>query len=64
MAVFNQVELAQRDRQHLMHSLYHPNDHQQPLIFVRGEGIYLYDVNGKKYMDGLSGLWNVVVGHG
>jgi adenosylmethionine-8-amino-7-oxononanoate aminotransferase len=64
MAAWNATELAQRDRQHLVHSLYHPNDHQQPLIFTRGEGIHLYDVSGKQYIDGLSGLWNVVVGHG
>ncbi len=64
MAPFNATELVQKDQQHLIHSLYHPGDHLTPLIFVRGERIYLYDVNGKRYIDGLSGLWNVVVGHG
>ncbi len=64
MAAWTATELTQRDRQHLIHPLYHPNDHQTPLIFARGEGIYLEDVNGKRYIDGLSGLWNVVLGHG
>jgi adenosylmethionine-8-amino-7-oxononanoate aminotransferase len=64
MATRDVTELVEKDRHYLMHSLYHPRDHQRPLIFVRGEGIYLYDVTGKKYLDGLSGLWNVVVGHG
>src|SRR5438552_3353270 len=30
----------------------------------RGEGIYLYDVNGKQYIDGIAGLWVVNAGHG
>lgn len=35
-----------------------------PTIFVKGEGIYLIDESGKRYIDGLSGLWNVNIGHG
>lgn len=34
------------------------------LIFTRGEGIHLTDINGRKYIDGLSSLWNVNIGHG
>ncbi len=34
------------------------------LIFTKGEGIHLTDTNGRKYIDGLSSLWNVNVGHG
>lgn len=30
---------------------------------VRGESEYLYDKNGKKYIDAYSGLWNVVLGY-
>jgi hypothetical protein len=33
-------------------------------VFVRGEGPYLYDASGKRYLDGLSGLFTVQVGHG
>ena len=33
-------------------------------IFTKGEGIYLYDIDGNKYIDGLSCLWNVNIGHG
>ncbi|QUH30863.1 aminotransferase family protein [Vallitalea guaymasensis] len=32
--------------------------------FVRGEGIYLFDVNNKKYIDASSGLWNIALGYG
>src|SRR5215475_4728272 len=31
---------------------------------VRGEGAYIYDVNGRRYLDGLAGLFVVQAGHG
>ena len=42
-------------------SSYHNND--IPVI-VRGEGQYVYDQNGKRYLDGLSGLFVSQIGHG
>jgi adenosylmethionine-8-amino-7-oxononanoate aminotransferase len=33
-------------------------------IFDRGEGARLYDVRGREYIDGISGLWVVNAGHG
>jgi len=33
-------------------------------IIVRGEGPYVYDEHGKRYLDGLSGLFCVNAGHG
>lgn len=30
----------------------------------KGEGIYLTDINGSEYMDAMSSLWNVNIGHG
>jgi adenosylmethionine-8-amino-7-oxononanoate aminotransferase len=39
------------------------NDAEVPVI-VRGEGPYVYDQHGKKYLDGLSGLFVSQVGHG
>ena len=38
-------------------------DHEVPII-THGEGCYIYDTNGKKYLDGLSGLFVSQVGHG
>ncbi|MCI5055518.1 MAG: aminotransferase class III-fold pyridoxal phosphate-dependent enzyme, partial [Flavobacteriales bacterium] len=35
-----------------------------PIDAVRGEGVYLYDSNGKKYIDFSSQLINVNIGHG
>jgi adenosylmethionine-8-amino-7-oxononanoate aminotransferase len=33
-------------------------------VWVRGHGALLVDADGKEYIDGLAGLWNVVLGHG
>ncbi len=38
-------------------------DHDVP-IMVRGEGVYLYDNHGKRYLDGLAGLFVNQLGHG
>jgi len=35
-----------------------------PKIMVEGHGIYVKDLEGREFIDGLSGLWNVNVGHG
>ena len=35
-----------------------------PPIIVRGEGVTIFDDRGKSYLDGLSGLFTVQVGHG
>ncbi len=43
------------------HSTYESGD--VPTI-VRGDGAYIYDAQGKRYLDGLSGLFVVQVGHG
>jgi adenosylmethionine-8-amino-7-oxononanoate aminotransferase len=38
-------------------------DHEVPII-VRGEGCYVYDERGKRYLDGLAALFCVNAGHG
>ena len=58
------ADVLRADREHLIHPLYHPNDHTKPIVIVRGEGTDIIDANGKRYFDALSGLWNVHIGHG
>ena len=36
---------------------------RQPVAFVRGEGVWLWDENGKKYLDGLAGIAVNTLGH-
>ena len=61
-----QNRLGELDVQHVVHPLTNLHAHQMqgPLIWDRGEGIYLYDTNGKRYIDAAAGMWNVNVGHG
>jgi len=58
------AELIKADQEHLIHPLHHPVDHVEPIIYIRGHGARVRDINGREYIDGLSGLWNVNVGHG
>ena len=43
------------------HSTY---DHADVPVIVRGEGPYIWDSQGKKYLDGLAGLFVNQLGHG
>jgi adenosylmethionine-8-amino-7-oxononanoate aminotransferase len=43
------------------HALW-PSD--EPLVVDRAAGVYLYDTDGRRYLDGVSSLWVIVHGHG
>lgn len=61
---YDHLQRAARD--HLwMHFTRHASfdDHDVP-VMVKGEGAYLWDAEGKRYLDGLSGLFVSQVGHG
>ncbi len=64
MAQVSTVDLVREDQEHLFHPLHHPEDHRSPKVWVKGEGIMLWDAEGNQYIDSLSCLWNVNVGHG
>jgi len=34
------------------------------IVITRGEGAYVWDADGRRYLDGTASLWNVNVGHG
>src|SRR5690625_434389 len=60
-------ELVALDKKHFIHPTSNMKQLQEegpPFIFTEGDGIYLTDVDGKKYIDSLSSLWNVNIGHG
>jgi adenosylmethionine-8-amino-7-oxononanoate aminotransferase len=64
--IANAGHLQEAARRHLwMHftrmSSY--NDHDVPII-VRGDGAYVFDSRGRRYLDGLAGLFVSMVGHG
>jgi adenosylmethionine-8-amino-7-oxononanoate aminotransferase len=59
--------LSDRARRHLwMHFTRmgsYNEEHPVP-VMVRGEGPYVWDQNGKRYLDGLAGLFTSQIGHG
>lgn len=61
------TSLSDRARRHLwMHFTrlgIYGDTHEVP-IMVRGEGAYVWDQHGKRYLDGLSGLFTTQIGHG
>ena len=63
----NSEELQASGRRHLwMHftRMGAYDEKREIPVIERGEGAYVYDTNGKRYLDGLSGLFVVQVGHG
>ena len=52
------------DQAHVIHPLFNTADHRAAVMFESGTGAVLRDVHGKQYIDALSSLWNVAVGHG
>jgi adenosylmethionine-8-amino-7-oxononanoate aminotransferase len=59
-------ELAELDRRHLWHPFTQMEEwfREEPLIIERGQGSYLIDVEGNRYLDGVSSLWVNLHGHG
>jgi adenosylmethionine-8-amino-7-oxononanoate aminotransferase len=57
-------DLLSRDLASLIHPQHDPAVQRAGRVWVRGEGAVLTDADGKEYIDGLAGLWNVVLGHG
>ena len=58
-------ELEDLDRHFIWHPFTQMKDYMKevPLIIERGEGSYLIDIFGKRYLDGVSSLWVTVHGH-
>jgi taurine---2-oxoglutarate transaminase len=63
------VELDEREeilQNNMDHTLFSWSKQKglNPIVVERAEGVYLYDYNGKRYLDFSSGLMNVNIGHG
>ena len=56
--------LLERDNRHVLHALHNPASHLAGNAWIRGEGTDIYDGDGRRYIDAMSGLWNVTLGHG
>jgi adenosylmethionine-8-amino-7-oxononanoate aminotransferase len=62
---FNKKTLVSLDKEHVWHPFTQMQQYnrEEPLIIARGEGSYLYDVEGNKYLDGVSSIWVTLHGH-
>src|SRR3990172_2047236 len=62
----NYEKLKQLDHTYVWHPFTQMQEWmgEEPLIIERGEGHYLIDVQGRRYLDGVSSLWCNVHGHG
>jgi adenosylmethionine-8-amino-7-oxononanoate aminotransferase len=58
-------DLAQLDRDHVWHPFTQQLawENEEPLMIERAEGSHLVDVEGRRYIDGVSSLWCNVHGH-
>src|SRR6476620_10427647 len=58
--------LQKSAREHLwMHFTRHSSyDHGDVPVIVKGEGAYIYDAKGRRYLDGMAGLFVSQLGHG
>jgi len=61
----NNRELVAEDLKHIWHPCTQMKDHETlPLIPIkRGEGVYLYDFEDKRYIDAISSWWVNIFGH-
>ena len=51
-------EVQAREQRHVLQTY-----RRQPVVFVRGEGVRLYDAEGREYLDLLSGIGVAALGH-
>ncbi len=66
MESYNTAQLQALDAKHHVHPFTdHHGMHKQGTRVITGaENIYIYDSDGNKYLDGMSGLWCVNIGYG
>jgi acetylornithine/succinyldiaminopimelate/putrescine aminotransferase len=51
-------QIAERERKYLLQTY-----SRYPVVLSRGKGVFLYDIEGKKYLDFVSGLGVNALGH-
>lgn len=63
---FNPDDLWQKDHDHFLHPYTHFDSFKEEgsLVLVEGEGCYVRDAEGRRYFDGIGGMWCVNAGYG
>lgn len=59
------MDLIKKDLNHIWHPCSQMKDYEEfdPIVIKSGEGIYLKDIDGKKYIDAISSWWVNLFGH-
>ena len=59
-------EVWEKDRRHFVHPWTHFDsfDKDGSLVMNEAKGAFVTDINGKRYLDGIGGLWCVNIGYG
>jgi putrescine---pyruvate transaminase len=58
--------LKENNARYFLHPNAHPGqmEEQSPRIIVKGEGVWVEDIDGNRVVDGVAGLWSVNAGYG
>jgi putrescine---pyruvate transaminase len=66
MRKLSNEELKAENTRHLLHPMTHPGTVREapPDIIVRGDGSWIWDVDGHRLIDGVGGLWCANLGFG
>lgn len=61
----NENYIKAENGRHIFHPMIDPKvtAAEPPTIVARGDGVHVFDIDGKKYLDCTAGLWNINVGH-
>nr|WP_229704136.1 adenosylmethionine--8-amino-7-oxononanoate transaminase [Lysinibacillus alkalisoli] len=59
------TQLQEKDLRYIWHPCAQMKDYEQfpPKVIVRGEGVWLYDEQGQRYLDAVSSWWVNLFGH-
>lgn len=64
MEKIKNISLVEKDQKNVWHHISPYVEEKPAMIAVKGEGAWLTDYDGNKYLDAMSGLWCVNVGYG
>ncbi|GAA0772936.1 adenosylmethionine--8-amino-7-oxononanoate transaminase [Clostridium subterminale] len=58
-------DYVKRDLEYIWHPCAQMKDYEElnPIVIEKGEGVWLYDINGNKYLDCISSWWTNTLGH-
>ncbi|GFZ30202.1 adenosylmethionine-8-amino-7-oxononanoate aminotransferase [Clostridium zeae] len=61
----NMNDYVQKDLKYIWHPCSQMKDYEElnPIIIEKGEGVWLYDIEGNKYLDCISSWWTNTLGH-